>query len=584
MSYEYGTGQQGLDYPNPYRIENIVLMIRSGIFTVSAIILLFMAKSNLDDNNYINLVINLLAATGFIYGTLSTGYRITKQLRVYFGRGQPNGLAHEWGVEQEGSTESSQKLRETIRHGALVFAAPQGGLNGILYAYFKNLIVAPQELKNLTHHIFSNIVKLLIVLAMFALSSFFTIGSSTSGWLGLYFFIVTFFLILRSVFKEDNIDTRLSLNAFWSLFACSLIVPIGLIVLSKYHPLPDISQWNFGMQSFFIVIFTIIGELLAFRALYLQLDTPTGITTAYEQDSISFNAPPAQINLEIERKLQNEWIAAIPNRSYAKQTPHIGSNKSGHFTGQIIQETQPMVPHALEGQQDLNKVLARSRTKMLFIIDMLSLSFNVFATIGILYALFSMQSDENPTMLSLVWLPLFIRMLVLSVYWIKITHNLWGRFDFESKVYVFEYEGNYSTASMNFGNQFKDTIQSKKDIVNIESMTLRVWVTHMRTVVFGHGIDSENNPRRILSMIGLKDESRAWVQHLREFATNQSMMLLPNQNEDMARLASLSQMNAIASASTEHQKNVLLEQYTSQLPQGQIQPPVPNILPGPDHQ
>ena len=51
---------------------------------------------------------------------------------------------------------------------------------------------------------------------------------------------------------------------------------------------------------------------------------------------------------------------------------------------------------------------------------------------------------------------------------------------------------------MNFGNHLKDTIQSEKNIINIDGMTLRVWVTQLQTVVFGHGINSENNPRKII--------------------------------------------------------------------------------------
>lgn len=547
MSYEYGTGQQGLNYPNPYTIENKVILVRTIIFFIMALGLLGLAKIVLDKSEYVSLLVYLAIATGFLYLAITSAYRLSQQYQVYFGRGQPASLAVELPLDQHGTSESASKLKETIRQGALTIEPPTNPLSGFLYSHFPHLIIAPKDIRTITEHLFSNIIKLIIVGGLFLLSWFFSLGGAATGWLGVYFFSITFFLIVKPLLHSGFSQVNLTLSSFWKIFAASLLAPIVLISLGD--KLPDISGFHFGTQSIVILLCTLAGEVMSLYALKSHLYTPTGITTAYEQESISFNAPPSQLNLEIDRKLQQEWIATIPNRIYSSIVPTIPNSDSGSFKGQIIQETQPMVPQALQEKLSFNSMINNPRLKKLFIIDCFALAFTLFSTVAIFYILLNWHYSTIKSWQSIAWLPTFICMLCLSSYWIKIAHELWGRFDFESKLYVFEWEGSFSKAKMNFGNRIKDTIHTQKDIINIESMTLRVWVIHLNTVVFGHGL-GENKPRHIISMIGLKDEAKHWIEYLKSFATQQSMMLKPNENEDFVRAQALSQLNQVSSGRT----------------------------------
>ena len=543
MDYEFGTGQQGLNYPNPYRIENLVLSIRAGIFLIATLTFIVLAKLDLDSENWKGLGINLLAIIGFMYGTIVTGSKISKQLRVYFGRGQPKGLAPDLNSDQVGTTKQADHLKETIRQGALVVNTPPGNVNGLLYSYLKSLIIAPYEIQAWTQHVFSNIIKMSVITGLFLLALFFAINSNAKGWIGLYFFGVTLVLILRPLFRHSETVVTLNFQTFWILFASALLIPIALIAFGKSFP--DISNWSFGWQSFLILVITIAGEALALLALKGQLITPTGLTTSFEQDAVSFNAQPSQMNQEIERRLQSEWVAQIPNRIYSRIAPDNLTQESGNFKGQIIQETQPIAPASLSRQQTLESIKASPRLQKVLIMDIIALVFTLVPTIGIIFMLTSFHRDPIANYSSLYWLPSFVGMLCLSSYWIKISHALWGRFDFESKLYVIEYEGSYSMAKMNFGNQLKDTLQTNKKVINVESMTLRVWITHLNTVVFGHGINSEQRHRTIINMVGLKNESKAFLSHVKEFIQGQSMLLNPNAGEDLKRVTALSQLNAI---------------------------------------
>lgn len=556
MTYEYGTGQQGLNYPNPYKIENKFLFIRLALFLITSIVLFIFAKLDLKDKNYTGLALYLVMAFAFLAGAVITGYGLSHQLRVYFGRGQPNGLSPEIHPDVEGMTESAAHLKETIRQGALSVKTPDGNLNGFLYSYIKHLIIAPLEIQRLCQHSFGNIIKLGIILATFALSSFFSLGSENNGWMGLFFSLAVGYMVFIPLLENKITNVDLSLKTFWKFLFISIGVPIVIIVADKN--LPNLSMFYFGTQAFIMLIIAMIGEVALLHALSKQLEEPTGITTAFEQDAITFNAPPNQLLGEIERKLFEKRVAQIPNRIYAKIIPKIAQGRTDVFKGQVIQETQPMIPKALEEDMTIAHVLQDARKKSLFAI-------NVMATIGTIVGIamiltIVVMNHNNGLNKSLSWIPLAGALICVSGYWTKILHSLWGRFDFESTLYIFDLEGNYSTAEVNYGNYMKDRFQTKKEIVNIENMTLRVWVTHLRTAVFGHGIDSEVRPRRIIAMTGLKDESKTWLNMIKDFAQGQSMIVAPTSKEDINRANAITQINAMSDKLMEHQKDNLNNQ------------------------
>lgn len=543
MEYEYGTGQQGLNYPNPYTIENIFLSVRTGIFALASVFLFILAKIDLSHAKYFGLAINLIGATGFLYGAISTGYLLSRQLRVYFGRGQPSSLAPDFGATGTGMSKEGNNLKETIRQGALNIQAPPGNLNGLLYSRLKSLIIAPYEIQALAQRTFSNLIKIAILFALFLLSLFFAGDSAASGWLGAYFFVATASLILAPLFQKKQTKVNLDFQTFWFVFAASIIVPILLIAFGDN--LPQVEDWSFGLQSFFILAITIAGEVLGMIALRSQLFTPSGLTTSFEQAAVSFNASPAQINAEVERELQKNWVASIPNRVYARVSPNVLNQESGTFQGQLMQETQPMAPRAASEPQTLQSVRQSPRFQYLFLLDIVASVATIISTLGLIILLLQFQRSPEANYTTLYWSPFLVALLFLSSYWMKLAHGLWGRFDFESKLYIVEYEGTYSMAQMNFGNQIKDSLQTKKQIINIETMTLRVWVTDLNTVVFNHGINSDARPRFIINMLGLTHEAKAFLAHIKQFIENQSMILKPNAGEDLARVSALAQLNSI---------------------------------------
>lgn len=78
------------------------------------------------------------------------------------------------------------------------------------------------------------------------------------------------------------------------------------------------------------------------------------------------------------------------------------------------------------------------------------------------------------------YLTLGLAGLTLGGFCLRVGHPLWGRFDFKSQLIWVTMEGNYQAAKIAFGNQFTDRIKTQKQVINIETMTLRVWVAELQ--------------------------------------------------------------------------------------------------------
>lgn len=555
MSYEYGTGQQGLNYPNPYVLQNKFLFSKIILFSLSSLILFFLAKNDLDKNLYSKMFIELIFSFLFIAYTISIGLKLSKQVRVFFGRGQPASLAPEVPLDHVGTSNVANQLKETIRQGALIMETPTVPFSGFLYNWFKDLIIAPKEIRTLTEHVFGNIIKTCILLGCFLISSIFSYKTNASGYLGLFFIVSTCWLVITPLIKNGFNEINITLNSFWKLITLSIGFPIIIIFTNQLSPnfLPNLSYFNFSAQSLTILVVILLAESLNLYSLKKQLNKPDGITTSFEQKSVSFNSHPNQLLVEIERKLQDNWTATIPNRIYSKIIPQISADTTGNFYGLVMQESQPMAPDNKNIPLSLSSVINDNKLSCLLFIETLGFLLNLGCLSFIFSSIYNLDSINLIHGLS--WFPLILTFLALSSYLSRVCHELWGRFDFESTLYIFEWQGNFNRAKMNFGNHLKDTIQSEKNIINIDNMTLRVWITQLQTVVFGHGINSENNPRKIIKMVGLKEDCKNWLNHVAQFAESQSMILKPTSKDDFKNANSLSQLNGLSSQATEFNKN-----------------------------
>ena len=116
--------------------------------------------------------------------------------------------------------------------------------------------------------------------------------------------------------------------------------------------------------------------------------------------------------------------------------------------------------------------------------------------------------------------------------------GLFGRFDFESVLYWIECHGNYQIGNVSSGNFHSSRLHTQKNVVNMETATLRVWVVELRSVVFG-----KTGRRFLRSMMGRKGEAQELAESLAAFAREQSLVIAPTAQQDQQRLADVAGRN-----------------------------------------
>ncbi|MCQ8811759.1 hypothetical protein NQU36_27790, partial [Escherichia coli] len=73
------------------------------------------------------------------------GVKALRQLRLFFGRNQPVGLAPELPKDVEGSSPDGEGLRETIRQNAINYSVPTGAIDNLLYSLVRDLVFSPRR-------------------------------------------------------------------------------------------------------------------------------------------------------------------------------------------------------------------------------------------------------------------------------------------------------------------------------------------------------------------------------------------------------------------------------------------------------
>ena len=533
MSYEYSSESRRLDVPNPFKVENIFYMAASTILILSAIALLLMSRAGLTTHATFWSLAPLLVGIFLLLKGLDYGRRSLMQLRFYFGRGEPKSLASEIQLDQFGKGEGADKLKETLRQNALTFLEPQGALNGLLYSWIQELIFAPIPIQAIAQRQFQTAIAILITLISFLIAWIGFSNSASSSWMGLFYFGFTAFLLIRPLEYGATSKANLSIKGLVGLILASIFGPVIIPLFSS--SLPDISWLSLNGQAFFLLLAAIVAVGLFFVALTKQMIAPPPTTMACEQQALSMNSHPKQLLDELDREMQKEWTEQIPNRRYSRVLPNIG-NGTGSFAAEILEETQP-IPRENLSHIDLASCFSLPRYKWLAWLDGFGLSLTLAGTVSfIFFAVFFKPEILQPGVTA--FLTFGLALLIVGSFCFKAGHALWGRFDFVSELIWVEMSGNYQSAKLDYGNQFTDRVKTEKQVINIETMTLRVWITQLETVSF-----DKNSDRYLVGMRGLPDKAKYLGQHITRFAGNQSIIVAPTSNDDMLKVAALGAIN-----------------------------------------
>ena len=146
-----------------------------------------------------------------------------------------------------------------------------------------------------------------------------------------------------------------------------------------------------------------------------------------------------------------------------------------------------------------------------------------------------------------------ISQIAVGMFCYSASHILWGRFDFVSELIWVDISGSYESANVNLGNQLSGNVQTSKSVINIESMTMRVWVSEIDTVIFG-----KDEVRQLTGMRGLQSTADDLAAALKAFGETRSMVVAPTSNQDLTRAQQVGAMSQIIGGAQADVKSAVL--------------------------
>jgi hypothetical protein len=535
VSYEFNPGSSNLEFPNPFVIENYFLFFAAMLQCVGAVALLLISRHQIELQNGPSTIIPIVVGVALLVSGLNHARRAMMQLRFFFGRSKPASLAPDFPPGTEGTTPAAESLKKTVRQNAIDYPEPTGPLNGLLYSWIPNLIYAPAPIQRLAQRQFHNALAIAVTLLSFMIAWAGFSSISAAAWMGLFYFCFSLFLLLRPLESLRVGTAEVGIRSLVVLILCAVFGPVLVPILAK--GLPDITWLPLEGQTLFVLTSSLISVGLFFRALLCQMNNPPHTNSAFRQMSLSMNCHPSQLIDELDRKLQHEWTEQIPNRRYCKLSPVV-TRGTGSFHGELLEETQPM-PTGDRNRLDFPSAFSIPRYLWIACLDSLGLVLVLVAVLSFLIVAVHPQRAIGPGSMT-TYVPLGLAALTLGGFCLRVGHTLWGRFDFKSQLIWVSMEGNYQSADVVLGNQLTDRIGTKKQVINIETMTLRVWASELQTVIF-----DKASERYLIAVHGLPARAGELASHLSQFAGEQSIIVAPTAKVDLEKAALLSSLSHV---------------------------------------
>jgi hypothetical protein len=213
--------------------------------------------------------------------------------------------------------------------------------------------------------------------------------------------------------------------------------------------------------------------------------------------------------------------------------------QQGAFEAQLLEETQPL-PQDLE-PLDFARAWSLDTCRWLLVLDAAATALTL---LGAVLLFDSARSAGNFGVLMMGGAA-----LIVARFAFRAGNMIWRRFEFKSRIYWVESSGNYSSASAEVGAALRDSVRTTRQVVNVENITLRVWVAEIDSVCFNtEGVLSTHVERSIVSMRGLPDEAQRLCRHLAEFGQSLPSVVAPMSSADHQRLAMVGALNRSARA------------------------------------
>jgi hypothetical protein len=530
MSYEYSAASARFEIDNPYKVENVALLV-CGVVGVLGGLFLLIGFRDAMGNPSLRGVRGIVVGLLLLAGSIALIGRATMQLRYFFGRGRPHDLTNLDAGYAGDPQRRAEWLKENLRQNALAYREPQGAISGLVHQVFKTLIFAPRLIRAAAEaQCFNALLTLAILLGLLAIVAFYR-DPAVESWLAVIYLAA---LVPKLVRPFGSAESYARARAGIAFIAFIVAVPIlGPPLLGRLvGALPDITDLDLPRRLGTCLFVLLVAQSLFFLALMRQLRDRPAVNMACVTRSLSMNSNPAKLFEELERTLQTRWTETIPNRRYALvKLPDVLSGQSGSFAGEALEETQPLPTSAGPATSMLERLRNPANLPINALTALGALSF-IGATVSLVsFALSSAGQQAWSTAL------LAITFFFTATYCLRSANLLWGRVDFQSVLVWVEISGSFEEARINIGNQLTTAMSSSKKIISVEAMTLRVWAAELDTVIL-----QKDGPRDLIGMRGRTDVAEFYTNHLERFAGQLASVVAPVSTTDEDRLGAIARV------------------------------------------
>lgn len=534
MSYEFNAANGRFEISNPYRLENVVLLFCGGVATLTALYMLLGARTGIASAEA-NAVRGVIVGVVLLFVGLGFIGKALTQLRYYFGRGRPHDLSNPDDPSTRDVRGRAAWLKESLRQNSLVYAEPKGPISGLLHHMIDNLIFAPREVRFMAEVQFFNALFTIALLLCILVGRVLYPEGSAADWIAAFVGLALARPLIRRISGAQGAVVARAPASKFTVILMALIPILGPPLLAKLATfLPDISAYHIARTVTICLLILLAAQALFFAALLQQLLPQPAINMSCEQRTLSLNGNPAKLFEELERLLQTRWTETIPNRAYSSvRPPDVVSGQSGSFAAELLQETQPTPEGGLDTGGPIAETLTQPRTRSVTALLVLGAVTFVAGTIAAATSRLAV-TDQTQLAHFISSNILAVVLVVAALYSLRSAHLLLGRVDFNSTLLWVEFAGTYEEAEINIGNQLTTALSSTKKVINVETMTLRVWVAELTSVIL-----QKDGSRDLVGMRGRPDLAAYYADHLTNFTRQMSSVVAPVSQVDQARIAAL---------------------------------------------
>lgn len=536
MAFDYGS--QTLGIRNPFRIEGTMRATRGLLVSSLGIYLLLQVTTLADAQAYFEAWASLGGGVVLLlWGLSALGHGLFQVMRFFVGRSVPTSLARNVAPSESHRQEPAvvygdQDLEQMLMgRKNPTFKEPEGWLPRAVHSLFPNLLFLPYPYRNMAQRLAGAVTKTALALSAVFLAWF----SATTGltaidetpvmdWFGVGLFVVLFGIWAR---LQNPLSRQLSRRPEATSVGGIVVVALGAVIapfaLTQLHdsvtalpavdfPIGTALAVLAGLASTAMVLIT---ALIALRGRHANPFTEV----AEYRNNWQENVHPQDVFINFDSiVMANRRYREVPNRVYRSFDPNLmqdGGHARGSFSGEIIQETQPVYETPRSSRLlTVIKAIATLVAQLLLAGAAVYVSQVPSALAALDYSALG-AAGAVPDLVEIAIYPLMLAAFGFTIQ--RYTHPFWAEMQFSSLIVMFQCDGTYTESHLNTGSSIYDSTESQNIVVRT-SMTPWVIAANIRTATFSAtGRQNLEFPRYVLEMHKAEVELDRIITEVRSF-------------------------------------------------------------------